>query len=282
MPTITELTIYPIKSCGGIALQQARLNESGLSYQDVHDREWMVVNLQGQFLSQREYPLLARLQPSISDTTLCVRAADIPPLELPLARQEQGGPVTVQVWDDRVAAHDCGDAAAAWFTNAIGSACRLVRFASDAQRFTSGKWTAGKPVATRFADGYPMLLTSVASLNDLNRRLLAQGRTAVPMNRFRPNIVLDGIEAFEEDYAASFEIGADIRLQPVKPCPRCPIPGVDQATGMVGPNPVDILQSYRANPLVDGGITFGMNTILTSGAGQLLQVGAQVSMQLAF
>lgn len=282
MPTITELTIYPIKSCGGIALQQARLNESGLSYQDVHDREWMVVNLQGQFLSQREYPLLARIRPSISDTALCVHAADMPPLKLPLARQEQGGPVTVQVWDDRVAAHDCGDAAAAWFTNAIGSACRLVRFAPDAQRFTSGKWTAGKAVATRFADGYPMLLTSVASLNDLNQRLLAQGRTAVPMNRFRPNIVLDGIAAFEEDYAASFEIGADIRLQPVKPCPRCPIPGVDQATGMVGPNPVDILQSYRANPLVDGGITFGMNTILTSGAGQLLQVGAQVSMQLAF
>lgn len=282
MPTIAALTLYPIKSCGGIALQSATLTEAGLSFQGVHDREWMLVDSAGQFLSQRETPQLARIRPSIADTALHLSAAGMPVLELPLARPETGATIAVQVWDDKLSASDCGDAAAAWCSEAIGRVCRLVRFASQTQRFTSTKWTAGQPVPTRFADAYPMLLTSVASLQDLNQRLLAHGREPVPMNRFRPNIVLDGIEAFEEDYAAFFEIGDRIRLQPVKPCARCPIPGVDQATGKAGPNPVDILQSYRANPLLDGGICFGMNTILSAGAGELLRVGDELAMQLAF
>jgi uncharacterized protein YcbX len=101
------------------------------------------------------------------------------------------------------------------------------------------------------------------------------------MDRFRPNIVVNGIEAFEEDYAGSIGIGGAI-LKPVKPCPRCPIPSVDQATGQVGPDPLDILRSYRANPKVDGGITFGMNAILMEGEGRILRVGQEVEVKLAF
>jgi uncharacterized protein YcbX len=125
-------------------------------------------------------------------------------------------------------------------------------------------------------------LIAQASLDDLNRRAIAQGRQAVPMNRFRPNIVIDGVEAFEEDYAASYLLQNGIQLRPVKPCPRCPIPAVDQLTGEVGASPVDILQSYRANPIVDGEITFGMNVILEQGAGLVLRVGDEVEMPIAF
>jgi uncharacterized protein YcbX len=100
------------------------------------------------------------------------------------------------------------------------------------------------------------------------------------MNRFRPNIVIDGVGAFEEDYAESFDTGS-AALKPVKPCPRCPIPSVDQATGMIGPDPLDILQSYRANPKVGGAITFGMNIILVRGEGEILRIGQQVDVALA-
>jgi uncharacterized protein YcbX len=101
------------------------------------------------------------------------------------------------------------------------------------------------------------------------------------MNRFRPNIVIGGVEAFEEDYAASLTMGAAV-LKPVKPCPRCPIPSVDQATGEIGPDPLDILRTYRANPKVDGGITFGMNAILLEGEGQVLRVGQEVQVSIQF
>jgi uncharacterized protein YcbX len=155
-------------------------------------------------------------------------------------------------------------------------------------RPVSPTWIENRVVSTLFSDAYPILLTSVTSLEDLNLKLRASGRSEVPMNRFRPNIVLDGITAFEEEYTQlliigrSDEDGPDICLKPVKPCARCPIPAVDQITAKVGPNPVDILQSYRANALLDGAATFGMNTILIKGAGRYLQVGDEVTSELAF
>ncbi|MBI3285206.1 MAG: MOSC N-terminal beta barrel domain-containing protein [Burkholderiales bacterium] len=282
MPTIAELNIYPIKSCAGIALQSATLTAAGLSYLGVHDREWMLVDEAGHFLSQRSCPALARLRPALLPGALVLNAPGLAPLALPLAWPEHIVTRTVQVWDDSVQAHDCGDAAANWCSSAAGVACRLVRFAPQAQRLIENKWTAGAAVPTRFSDAYPMLLIAAASLDDLNRRLQAQGQDAVPMNRFRPNIVLDGVAAYEEDYAEFFDIGDQIRLRPVKPCARCTIPAVDQLSGMPGFNPLDILQAYRANPLLDGGICFGMNAILERGAGLGLRIGAQAEMQIAF
>jgi uncharacterized protein YcbX len=197
-------------------------------------------------------------------------------------------PVEVQIWDDRLPAYDCGESAAAWFGTMLGIECRLVRFSPSVTRLISPTWIENRVVSTLFSDAYPLLLTSVASLEDLNLKLRASGRTEVPMNRFRPNVVVDGITAFEEEYAQFFIIGRsdegelDICLKPVKPCARCPMPAVDQVTGKVGPNPVDILQSYRANALLEGTATFGMNTILIKGAGQYLRVGDKVTLELAF
>ena len=131
----------------------------------------------------------------------------------------------------------------------------------------------------------PLLLISEASLADLNQKLTALKLTAVPMNRFRPNIVIDGIAAFEEEYAESFSIdeaGQTICLKPIKPCPRCPMPAVNQLTAHVEDNPVDVLQTYRSNAMLDGAVTFGMNMIVAQGSGHYLKLGDMLELHLAF
>lgn len=282
MPSISELTMYPIKSCAGIALTEAVITASGLSYAGVCDREWMLVDGSGLFLTQREYPRMACLRITIAGDTLRVDTDAMATLSISLKANADAQKITVQIWETEVIADDAGEEAAIWFSQALGTRCRLVRFSPQAQRYANTKWTGDTLAPTRFADGYPLLLIAQASLDDLNRRAIAQGRQAVPMNRFRPNIVIDGVEAFEEDYAASYLLQNGIQLRPVKPCPRCPIPAVDQLTGEVGASPVDILQSYRANPIVDGEITFGMNVILEQGAGLVLRIGDEVEMPIAF
>lgn len=283
MPILTELNLYPIKSCAGIALREATLTAAGLMSGHIYDREWMVVDAQGEFLTQREHPKMALITPRIKADTLELRAPGMLRLEIPLdlADPTDAPTLEVRVWDDSVKAYDCDDTTAAWFSNAIGVACRLVRFHPYAKRVANTKWTEGVEAPTLFSDGFPMLVISAASLDDLNRKLTAQGRNALPMNRFRPNIVINGVDAFEEDFAATFGIGRAV-LKPVKPCPRCPIPSIDQTTGTIGPDPLDILQTYRANPKVDGGITFGMNAILLEGEGQVLRIGQDVDITLAF
>ncbi len=285
MPTLTALTLYPIKSCAGIALQEATLTPAGLMHAGIHDREWMVVDADGVSLTQRSHPKMALITPHITADTLELHAPGMPTLELPLELPDPDDAPTlaVRVWYDTVTvpAYDCDAATAAWFSEVLDVPCRLVRFHAQAQRITNSSWTKGADVPTRFSDGYPMLLISEASLADLNEKLRAQARPALPMNRFRPNLVIGGVGAFEEDYADTITIG-NATLQPVKPCPRCIMPSVDQSTGIAGADPLDILQTYRANPKVDGAITFGMNVILQDGAGQIVHVGQEIDVQLAF
>lgn len=281
MATVTELVIYPIKSCGGISVPEAQFGISGLQANGVHDREWMLVTREGLFLTQREYPRMAPVAPRIVGDVVEVAAPGMPPLRLPLAHDLAANNLTVQIWDHSVIAADCGDAAASWFADAIGGPCRLVRFRPDVHRPTSTKWTGGAPAETRFADGYPILVISQASLDDLNAKLKNAGRNPLPMNRFRPNLVVDGFEAFEEDYVESFSADG-LALRPVKPCARCPIPAIDQATGIPGPDPLDILQTYRANPRMEGAVCMGMNAIVSEGEGATLHVGQDLEVSLAF
>jgi uncharacterized protein YcbX len=285
MPILSQLVLYPIKSCAGMPVQEATLLESGLAAQGVHDREWMLVTEQGQFLTQREFPRMALIQPRPNGGNLRVRAPGMGELLLPLAWEAVAdAPLrTVQIWDDTVRAVDCGDLAADWFTEALGARVRvrLVRFHHDVVRPTSAKWTAGLPSQTRFADGYPLLLIGQSSLDDLNARLRAAGRASLPMDRFRPNLVIDDLEAFEEDYVAALGNGV-AEIRPVKPCARCPIPAIDQGTGVPGPDPLDILQTYRANPRMDGAVCMGMNCIVAAGAGSVLRVGQELAADLAF
>jgi len=283
MPILTELNLYPIKSCAGIALREATVTPAGLMSEQIYDREWMVVDAQGSFMTQRAYPKMAQIVPRIKADTLELRAPGMLRLEIPLGLPDPDDAPTlnVNVWDDSLQAYDCDETTATWFSKFLGTPCRLVRFHAYAKRMANARWTGDVDAPTLFSDGFPMLVISEASLADLNDKLKTQGRTALPMNRFRPNIVINGTEAFDEDHADTIAIGA-AKLKPVKPCARCTMPSVDQGSGEIGPDPLDILRSYRANPRIDGGIAFGMNAVLLEGENQVLRVGQEVAVSLAF
>ena len=287
MPTLSSLTLYPIKSCAGLSLQQAILTTSGLATDvagvRITDREWMVVDANGGFMTQRDFPPMALITPTLTAAALELRFPGMPALAIPLAPPDAALASTrrVHIWDESLRAWEYDAEVAAWFSIALGVACRLVRCHADVTRAVSQKWTNGVAATTLFSDGYPFLVIGQASLDDLNARLRAAGRDALPMDRFRANVVIDGIEAYEEDYTAAFQIGASV-LKPVKPCARCPIPSIDQATGAFGPDPLDILQGYRAKPEVEGGLCFGMNAIVTEGAGLAVCVGQDITAEIAF
>jgi uncharacterized protein YcbX len=182
-----------------------------------------------------------------------------------------------------------GGEAAQWFSAFLGAPLRLVRFDPAAQRIANRDRTGHTIAPLRFADGYPLLVIGQASLDDLNARLGKKGVDAIPMNRFRPNLVLSGIEAYEEDYIDTLrlETGAGpIGLRFVKPCTRCPIPTIDQLSGAPDPRwphePTDTLSAYRADSRVDGQMTFGQNAVVVEGAGTVLAAGCDASPELRF
>lgn len=254
---------------------------TGLMSRQVGDREWMVVDVHGDALTQRELPRMALIVPHIDHDALVVTAPRMSALRLPLARTTHGAVREVTIWSDILDADDCGEEAAQWFSAFLGEACRLVRFDPAIRRQADTQWTDGVEATHLFADGFPVLVLGDGSLADLNQRLIANGRAALPMQRFRPNIVIGDLPAGEEDFARHYRIG-DVLLKPVKPCPRCPMPSIDQTRGEFGPDPLDILQSYRTNPRVDNGITFGMNAILLQGEGQSIHVGQPVHIEPDF
>jgi len=277
--TIARLFIHPVKSCAGIEVREALLTDTGLDL----DRAWMVVDPQGVFLTQRDWPRMALVRPELRSSDLVLRAPGMLALHLSLDRVEQ--PATVRVWDDTVPAWDMGAVAAQWFTDFLGTPCRLVRFDPAHRRLSSLKWTGGVEAPNQFADGFPVLVASQASLDGLNERLAAGGHAAVGMERFRPNLVIAGVEAHDEDRIDGLHILADegeAWLQHVKPCTRCPIPDIDPATAQRGAAVGDTLRRYRQDARMNGGITFGMNAIVREGAGLLLRVGQPVAANLKF
>ncbi|MFN6996559.1 MAG: MOSC domain-containing protein [Aquincola tertiaricarbonis] len=278
--TVHSLHIHPIKSCGGIAVRQGLLIETGLEL----DRAWMVVDEHGEFLTQRELPRMQLVKPTLRTDDLVLRAPGMLALHLTIDAVE--APCRATVWGDEVAAFDMGKVAAQWFSDYLGRPARLVRFDPEHRRACDTKWTAGLPAQTAFADGFPLLVTSTASLAELNRRLAEAGRPAATMERFRPNLVLDGLEdAHAEDFIDELVIESPqgpIVLKLVKPCSRCSIPDVDPATAETGHAIADMLVAYRADPRLNGALTFGMNAIIVSGTDHVLQVGAKGEATIAF
>jgi len=270
---IERLFVYPVKSCAGVEVRQALLTETGFDL----DRAWMVVDEQGVFVTQRELPRMALVKPTIRHSDIVLRAPGMLALHLQIDTVEE--PVRVKLWDEEVAAYDMGDTAAQWFTDFLGARLRLVRFDPEQRRLSSLKWTGGAEAANQFSDGYPVFVTSTASLDLLNEKLVAAGRSAVEMERFRPNIVLSGLQAHDEDRLDVMAIateGGEVRLKPVKPCARCPIPNVDPVTAEVDPIVTDTLQGYRRNDVLGGAISFGMNLIVEQGEDLTLEVGQEV------
>jgi uncharacterized protein YcbX len=280
---IAALFVYPVKGCAGVAVATARVSVRGLALDaqppGVGDREFMLVDARGRFVSQREQPALARIRPTLARDGL-VLEADGKRLVVPLVDGAWAGAQRrdVVVWNDRVEALDAGDGAAAWLTSRTGFATRLVRFDPTATRRCDPAYVGDADAHTAFADGYPILVIGAATLNELNRKL-GDGVEPLPMDRFRPNVVIAGLAAGDEDHLASITAG-EIVLDLVKPCTRCRVTSIDQATGHPAFDPLPILAGYRNAR--SGGVTFGINAIVASGSGCELAVGATARCEFRF
>ncbi len=252
--TISELWIYPVKSCRGISLDSAEVLPRGLAF----DRRFMLIDSEGKFLSQRTLPAMARLRTRLEADNLIISTDGAPDLGLPLAGGS-GPEVSATVWEDTCQSIDQGDDAAQWFSGALGTDCRLVFMPDSTTRTVDQDF--GRPSdSVGFADGYPILLISQGSLDELNRKL----DQPVPMNRFRPNIVVSGCPPHAEDEWSSIEIG-NVTFLLVKPCSRCPVVTTDQASGERFDEPLRTLSTYR---LHGGKILFGQN-LVHDGAGHI-------------
>lgn len=249
---IRSLHVYPVKSGRGINLSRAQLGTRGL--QD--DRHWMVADENGRFLTQRTHPTLARLhaQPTIEALELTHPAAGsivVPRLD-PFASLAVPR-VTAQVWKRSMQALDCGDAAAHFVSRVLERPARLLAADQDS-----------------FPDGFPLLVCSTSSLQDLTERLGAE----LPMNRFRPNVVIDGLPPWAEDRLLGLRIG-QIVLRMAKPCTRCVITSRDQDSGDIGVDPLPTLRRFRFDAQW-GGVTFGQNARVDVGVGAWLSIGDTV------
>ena len=260
--SLSRLRIYPVKSCAGIELPEATLAETGLE----DDRHWMLVRPNGRFVTQRELPRMALIRTRVDAKALSLEAEGSPTLVVP--RASTGVSLDVTVWKFDGRGIDCGDEAAAWFSEFLETPLRLVRFDANLPRTCAPEWTAGLRSVTEFSDGFPILVISRASLDELNSRL----PRPLPMERFRPNIVLDGVGPYDEDRVHELTTGA-VRLRVVKPCTRCAITTTDHERGVVdGVEPLATLKGYRFDRELRG-VAFGQNAIIVSGAGSRLSVG---------
>jgi uncharacterized protein len=253
---VSALYVYPIKSCRGVRVTQWPIVERGFEA----DRRWMIVTASGRFLSQREVPRLTLVTTAFDGDALHVQAPELPTLILP-RHYEADATRVVQIWRDQSVGcvHPEGSA---WFSMFLGAPHELV-YMPDAEHRQVNPDRARVGDIVSFADGYPFLLISEASLADLNRRLA----DPIPMERFRPNIVVSGVEAFAEDDFEHVQLGP-ISFRAVKRCDRCSITTVDLETGKTSREPLRTLATFR---LQDSKVWFGMN-LIHDGPG-VLQVG---------
>jgi uncharacterized protein YcbX len=255
MLQISDLFIYPIKSLGGIAVNEAVVTDRGFAY----DRRWMLIDSHNRFLSQRQIPKMALLKVAFTATGLSITYAPVNTnIEIPFESQTSQF-AEVSVWDDVCTGQYVSQEADEWFSNILNIPCRLVFMPDETLRQVDRKYAA-EGMITSFADAFPMLLISQASLDDLSRRV----GWPVSMNRFRPNIVYTGGNPYAEDELAHFTIG-NIDFYGVKLCARCPIPGIDQDTAISGKEPIKTLSAYRRR---QNKIYFGQN-LIHSGTGVL-------------
>jgi MOSC domain-containing protein len=267
--TVRDLFIYPLKSGRAIPQTSVRLASTGFQW----DRHWMAASPGSQvFMSQRTEPRLALIEPEIDADALTLRAPGLTPLRVPL--QPQGDAKPAEVWKNAVSALDQGDDAAAWLSRVIGKEARLLRISPVLDRKASPEYAGTTPAPVTFTDGFPILVVNLASLAHLNRRM----PEPIGMERFRPNVVLEGLEPFAEDRIGAIYIG-DITLRLVKPCTRCVITATDQRTGELSTNPLPILRQFRFDKALMG-VTFGENAIIEAGVGTTLVRGAACAVGL--
>ena len=257
MPRVAELYIYPVKSLGGFAVDNAKLTDRGFQY----DRRWMLVNDNNEFLTQREFPQMALLQTAIASEGILVRHKNnsAENIRIPFTPPSDTT-INVKIWDDTCVATPVSEEIDRWFSRMLEGKCKLVYMADDSLRKVDERYAINKDDVTSFSDAYPILIIGEESLNDLNSRL----EHPLPINRFRPNIVVSGTEPYEEDIMAEFKING-VRFFGVKLCARCPIPTIDQDTIAKSKEPTKTLASYRKS---GNNVYFGQN-LLYEGAGTI-------------
>lgn len=264
--SVAELRCYPIKGCAGVSVPRAEVRPTGLA----DDRLFMLVDADGQFLSQRRFPEMAVIAPSVLDDggRLSLRAPGAAEFEHRVVLDGARLDVSVFVWSGKGV--DQGDEVARWCSAVLGVDCRLVRVPPEHDRDSSGAH-AGK---AGFADGHAVLVTSLSSLDGLNERILESGGDPVPMDRFRPNVVLRGWSRPHTEDSVRVMSAGTVKLGYAKDCTRCAVPTVDQETGRkAGAEPIRTLATYRR--AADGGVAFGMKAaVLEPGA---LAVGDDVT-----
>jgi uncharacterized protein YcbX len=261
MPILSNITIYPVKSLRGHSVAQLTVERMGLE----NDRRFMLVDPQGMFVTQREHARLALITPSLGPETISFSAPGMPDLTIPV--RTLGQTLGVEIWDSSgVQAVDQGPLPAEWLSEFLKMSVRLVRMAPDYQRLVSPEYALQPDDHVGFADGFPILIVSQESLDDLNSRL----EQPIPMNRFRPNLVVSGATPFAEDGWKRLRIG-QVELALVKPCARCNVPAIDQDSAQIGREPNTTLARYRK---INGKVMFGVNVIpVTTGP---LTLGAPV------
>lgn len=250
---LSELNIYPVKSLAGISLDQSMVDAFGL----VNDRRWMLVDKDGRMLTQRKLARMCLIRPQVTTNGIYLSAPGMPDIELTISKL--ASTCNAQVWNDVCKVYDAGDQAAQWLSRFLSTDCRLTYFPDDEIRQLDQDYAQAND-KTAFSDGFPFLLISQASLDDLNNRL----GTPVTMSRFRPNLVIKGSEAFEEDQWKRIRIG-DITFRLVKPCSRCVIPTIDPDTGDKSKEPLTTLLKYRKR---NNKVYFGQN-VIADGTGEL-------------
>lgn len=253
MLKLSEIWVYPVKSLGGIQLQESKVTDRGLEL----DRRWLLVDDEGRFLSQREYPELALFKPEIVDEFLRItHRVHLESIDIPLRPlfMDENAKINVTVWDDTIDAFEVSSVFSKWFAKLLGFSIRLVYMPEESERKLDPKYAITGEEINSFSDAYPFLIIGQSSLDDLNGRL----ETKVPMNRFRPNFVFINGEAFEEDTWKEFKIG-NVSFIGVKPCDRCIMTTVDQEKGVIsGKDPLKTLAQYRN---FGNKVLFGQNVI---------------------
>jgi uncharacterized protein YcbX len=245
---VASLHVYPVKSCRGTSLTSARVGQRGIE----HDRRWMIVDEAGTFITQRDVPRLARVDVQVGVESLELAAEGHGSVRVAVAPPRDATRRLVRVWKAQVDAVDCGSEVAGWLSEWIGKRASLVFLPDDSVRpVAHDKALPGDHVG--FADGFPVLVTTAASLDDLNARLA----DPVPMDRFRPNVVVAGGTAWEEDSWQRVRVGP-VPLRVVKPCERCVVTTTDQRTGEGGVEPLRTLATFRRR---DAAVLFGQNCI---------------------
>jgi uncharacterized protein YcbX len=272
---VSEINIYPIKSLGGISLNEASIEERGFK----NDRRFMLIDEFGEFMTQRDFPKMATIKVNLDENGLNLSAQNFENLHIPY--KHEGEKINVQVWNSICEATLCDKKYGDWLSEVLQTKCELVYMADDSRRNINAKFKLNDEIVS-FADGYPFLIIGENSLNELNSRLENQ----IPMNRFRPNIVVQDSDSFAEDNWTKIKIGETI-FRSTKPCVRCVMTTVDQAEGVkTGKEPLQTLAQYRKASelfpttyeklgLSENGVLFGQN-LVAENFGEKIKVGDKI------